>query len=184
MHEPLRDESLAGLREIGFDGYALGGLSVGEPKEEMRRILDHIAPRLPADHPRYLMGVGTPEDIVEAVRRGIDMFDCVLPTRNARNGHLFVRNGEIRIRNAQYRNDTRPLDETCACYTCRNYSRAYLRHLDQCNEILGSRLNTFHNLYYYQTLMRELREAVAAGRLEGYVRDFYARRVQSEPAVS
>jgi queuine tRNA-ribosyltransferase len=184
MYEALRDESLAGLREIGFDGYALGGLSVGEPKEEMRRMLDHCAPRLPAQHPRYLMGVGTPEDIVEAVRRGIDMFDCVLPTRNARNGHLFVRSGEIRIRNAQYRSDTRPLDEGCACYTCRHYSRAYLRHLDQCNEILGSRLNTVHNLHYYQSLMRELREAIAAGRLEAYVRDFYARRVQSGPAVS
>jgi len=184
MYEALRDESLAGLREIGFDGYALGGLSVGEPKEEMRRIMDHCASRQPADRPRYLMGVGTPEDIVEAVRRGIDMFDCVLPTRNARNGHLFVRSGEIRIRNAQYRDDTRPLDTDCACYTCRNYSRAYLRHLDQCNEILGSRLNTVHNLHYYQSLMRELREAIAAGRLAAYVRDFYARRVQSGPAVS
>jgi queuine tRNA-ribosyltransferase len=184
MHPTLREASLAGLAEIGFDGYALGGLSVGEPKEEMRRILDHIAPRLPADRPRYLMGVGTPEDIVEAVRRGIDMFDCVLPTRNARNGHLFVRGGEIRLRNARYRDDTRPLDEGCGCYTCRHYSRAYLRHLDQCNEILGARLNTLHNLYYYQTLMRELREAVSTGRLADYVRDFYARRVQSDPAVS
>ena len=184
MYEALRDESLSGLADIGFDGYALGGLSVGEPKEEMARILDHIAPRMPAEYPRYLMGVGTPEDIVEAVRRGIDMFDCVMPTRNARNGHLFVRSGEIRIRNAQYRDDTRPLDEACGCYTCRHYSRAYLRHLDQCNEILGSRLNTLHNLYYYQALMAELREAITAGRLEAYVRDFYARRVQSEPAVS
>ena len=184
MYENLRDESLAGLLDIGFDGYALGGLSVGEPKDDMRRILAHITPRMPADLPRYLMGVGTPEDILEAVRRGVDMFDCVLPTRNARNGHLFVQGGEIRIRNARYRDDPRPLDEECACYTCRHYSRAYLRHLDQCNEILGSRLNTIHNLYYYQTLMRELREAIAAGRLEVYARDFYARRVQSEPAVS
>jgi len=184
MYEALRTASLDGLVEIGFDGYALGGLSVGEPKEEMQRVLEHIAPRMPENHPRYLMGVGTPQDIVEAVRRGIDMFDCVLPTRNARNGHLFVREGEIRIRNARYRDDPRPLDEGCACYTCRHYSRAYLRHLDQCNEILGSRLNTFHNLYYYQTLMRELREAIAEGCLEAYVRDFYAQRVQSESAVS
>lgn len=184
MYAPLREESLAGLLEIGFEGYALGGLSVGEPKEEMIRILERIAPHMPKERPRYLMGVGTPEDIVEAVRRGIDMFDCVIPTRNARNGHLFVRGGEIRIRNAQYRNDTRPLDEACDCYTCRHYSRAYLRHLDQCNEILGSRLNTLHNLYYYQTLMRELREAIAAGRLDAYVRDFYTWRVQSVPAVS
>jgi queuine tRNA-ribosyltransferase len=184
MYPALRRASLAGLVEIGFDGYALGGLSVGESKEEMRRVLDDIAPRLPADRPRYLMGVGTPEDIVEAVRRGIDLFDCVLPTRNARNGHLFVRGGEIRLRNARYRDDTRPLDETCDCYTCRHYSRAYLRHLDQCNEILGARLNTLHNLRYYQTLMRELREAVAGGRLEDYARGFYAQRVQSDPAVS
>lgn len=184
MHDHLREASLAGLEEIGFEGYAIGGLSVGEPKEDMARILNHLAPRMPAACPRYLMGVGTPEDIVEAVQRGIDMFDCVIPTRNARNGHLFVRGGEIRIRNARYRNDTRPLDEACACYTCRYYSRAYLRHLDQCNEILGSRLNTLHNLFYYQTLTRELRDAIATGRLEAYVRDFYAGRVQSEPAVS
>jgi queuine tRNA-ribosyltransferase len=184
MYESLREASLAGLMEIGFAGYALGGLSVGEPKEDMRRVLDHITPSMPVDYPRYLMGVGTPEDIVEAVRRGIDMFDCVLPTRNARNGHLFVRRGEIRIRNARYRDDLSPLDEGCACYTCRHYSRAYLRHLDQCNEILGARLNTIHNLFYYQTLMRELREAIATGGLEAYVRDFYGRRVQSGPAVS
>ena len=184
MYEALRDESLAGLREIGFDGYALGGLSVGEPKEEMRRILDHCAPRLPADRPRYLMGVGTPEDIVEAVRRGIDMFDCVLPTRNARNGHLFVRNGEIRIRNAQHRNDTRPLDEACACYTCRNYSRSYLRHLDRCNEILGARLNTIHNLHYYLSLMRDLRAAIAAGTLQRFVAEFYALRGQAVPGTA
>ena len=184
MYEQLRAESLAGLREIGFDGYAIGGLSVGEPKEDMLRVLEHIAPDMPAEHPRYLMGVGTPEDLVEAVRRGIDMFDCVMPTRNARNGHLFVSTGEIRIRNARYRDDPRPLDEACGCYTCRHYSRAYLRHLDQCNEILGARLNTIHNLYYYQRLMRELREAIAAGTLDAYVREFYGRRAQSGPAVA
>ncbi|MEK7321658.1 MAG: tRNA guanosine(34) transglycosylase Tgt [Pseudomonadota bacterium] len=184
MYERLRAESLAGLRDIGFDGYAIGGLSVGEPKEDMLRVLEHVAPHMPVERPRYLMGVGTPEDIVEAVRRGIDMFDCVMPTRNARNGHLFVRAGEIRIRNARYRDDPGPLDATCECYTCRHYSRAYLRHLDQCNEILGARLNTIHNLYYYQTLMRELREAIAAGGLEAYVRAFYAGRTQSGPAVA
>ena len=184
MYEHLRAESLAGLRDIGFDGYAIGGLSVGEPKEDMLRVLEHVAPHMPNERPRYLMGVGTPEDIVEAVRRGVDMFDCVMPTRNARNGHLFVRAGEIRIRNARYRDDPRPLDENCGCYTCRNYSRAYLRHLDQCNEILGARLNTIHNLYYYQTVMRELRAAIAAGRLDAHVRDFYAGRVQSGAAVS
>ncbi len=184
MYPSLRRESLAGLMDIGFDGYALGGLSVGEPKEEMLHILDEVAPQLPVARPRYVMGVGTPEDLVEAVRRGIDMFDCVMPTRNARNGHLFVSTGEIRIRNARYRDDPRPLDESCGCYTCQHYSRAYLRHLDQCNEILGARLNTLHNLYYYQSLMRELREAIAAGRLGDYVRDFYARRVQNRAAVS
>lgn len=184
MHENLRSESLAGLCEIGFDGYSIGGLSVGEPKEEMLRILQHLAPRMPDERPRYLMGVGTPEDIVEAVRRGIDMFDCVMPTRNARNGHLFVSTGEVRIRNARYRDDPRPLDANCTCYTCRHYSRAYLRHLDQCNEILGARLNTIHNLHYYQRLLRELREAIATERLTSYVRDFYAKRMQSGAAVS
>ncbi len=184
MYPHLRHESLAGLVDIGFDGYALGGLSVGEPKHEMLHILDEVAGRLPAARPRYVMGVGTPEDLVEAVRRGIDMFDCVMPTRNARNGHLFVSTGEIRIRNARYRDDPRPLDEACGCYTCRHYSRAYLRHLDQCNEILGARLNTIHNLYYYQQLMRELREAIAAGRLGAYVREFYEGRAQSKPPVA
>jgi len=168
MHEALRDESLAGLREIGFDGYAIGGLSVGEPKREMRRILLHVTPRLPADAPRYLMGVGTPEDIVEAVQAGIDMFDCVLPTRNARNGWLFTRFGELKLRNARHRDDTRPPDETCGCYTCAHFSRAYLHHLQRINEILGARLNTVHNLHFYQMLMRELREAIAAGRLADY----------------
>lgn len=184
MHEALRLESLAGLVEIGFDGYALGGLSVGEPKEDMLRVLDAAAPALPAERPRYLMGVGTPEDIVEAVRRGVDMFDCVMPTRNARNGHLFTRFGDVRIRNSRHRADPAPLDESCGCYTCRHYSRAYLRHLDQCNEMLGARLNTIHNLHYYQTLMRELREAIAAGRLNAYVSEFSDRRAQSADAVA
>ncbi len=172
MYEPLRDESLAGLLDIGFDGYAIGGLSVGEPKEDFARILAHTAPRLPADRPPYLMGVGTPEDIVFAVSQGIDMFDCVLPTRNARNGHLFTRYGDVRIRNARYRADARPLDERCDCYCCRNFSRAYLHHLDRVGEILGARLNTIHNLHYYQTLMAELRAAIEAGRLESYAAEF------------
>ncbi len=184
MYPHLREESLAGLLEIGFDGYAIGGLSVGEPKEEMLAVLDHTAPHLPADRPRYLMGVGRPEDIVEAVRRGVDMFDCVMPTRNARNGHLFVRDGVVRIRNARYEKDAGPLDPTCDCYTCRNYSRAYLRHLDKTGEVLGLRLNTLHNLHYYQTLMREVREAIAAGTLEDYVRAFYARRAQGPADMS
>jgi queuine tRNA-ribosyltransferase len=184
VYTVLREASLEGLREIGFEGYALGGLSVGEPKEDRLRVLEHTLPLMPAHRPRYLMGVGTPEDIVESVRRGVDMFDCVLPTRNARNGHLFVSGGEIRIRNARYRADARPLDEQCGCYTCRHYSRAYLRHLDRCNEILGARLNTIHNLHYFQVLMRELREAIAAGRLEAYVRDFHAKRVQGAGSMS
>lgn len=166
MYVSLRDESLAGLIAIGFDGYALGGLSVGEPKADRRRILEHCAPRLPADRPRYLMGMGTPEDIIEAVCAGFDMFDCVLPTRNARNGWLFTRFGDVKIRNARYRDDTRPLDQTCACYGCRNFTLAYLHHLQKSNEILGARLNTLHNLHYYQQLMRELRESIALGRLQ------------------
>ncbi len=165
MVENLRDESLAGLASIGFDGYAIGGLSVGESKREMRRVMAHTAPRLPADKPRYLMGVGTPEDIVEAVAAGIDMFDCVLPTRNARNGWLFTRHGDVKIRNARYRDDTRALDGTCPCYTCAHFSRSYLHHLQKVNEILGARLNTLHNLHYYQTLMRELRGAIAERKL-------------------
>jgi queuine tRNA-ribosyltransferase len=164
MHEHLRDESLAGLKDIGFDGFAIGGLSVGEPKEDMLRILQHTAPQLPTDKPRYLMGVGTPEDLVEAVGHGIDMFDCVMPTRNARNGHLFTRFGDVRIKNAQYRLDTRPLDEQCTCYTCRHFTRAYLHHLHRLNEILGARLNSIHNLHYYQELMRDIRKAIEAGR--------------------
>lgn len=184
MYENLRDVSLKGLTEIGFDGYAIGGLSVGEPKEDMVRVLDHLGPRMPTDKPRYLMGVGKPEDIVEAVRRGIDMFDCVMPTRNARNGHLFTHEGVIKIRNAAHQHDTRPLDEHCGCYTCQNYSRAYLRHLDKANEILGSRLNTIHNLHYYQDVMRGLREAIAAGELEQFVNHFYAMRSQPVPPVA
>jgi queuine tRNA-ribosyltransferase len=184
MYPALREISLAGLTEIGFDGYAIGGLSVGEPKDEMLHILDTLMPAMPQDKPRYLMGVGTPEDLVEAVRRGVDMFDCVLPTRNARNGYLFTSTGMLRIRNSQFQQDTRPLDENCDCYTCRNYSRAYLRHLDKAGEILGSRLNTIHNLYYYQKLMQGLRDAIAAGELENFVAEFYARRAQDVPPVS
>lgn len=184
MYPSLREASLDGLLAIGFDGYAIGGLSVGEPMEQMLRVLDELGPRLPAAAPRYLMGVGKPEDIVEAVRRGIDMFDCVIPTRNARNGHLFVESGVIRIRNSRYRDDTRPLDENCGCPTCARYSRAYLRHLAVCNEILGARLNTLHNLYYYQTLMDGLRAAVAAGELEGFVRRFYQKRDPSDGLVA
>ncbi|MBD3610038.1 MAG: tRNA guanosine(34) transglycosylase Tgt [Gammaproteobacteria bacterium] len=183
MHEALRDISLNGLTEIGFDGYAIGGLSVGEPKEDMIRILSHITPKMPDDKPRYLMGVGKPEDIVEAVRRGIDMFDCVMPTRNARNGHLFTTEGVIKIRNSKHESDTRPLDESCDCYTCRHYSRSYLRHMDKSHEILGARLNTIHNLYYYQFLMRGLREAIAEGRLDDFVKEFYHKRGQDVPPV-
>jgi len=160
IYESLREESLEELKSIGFDGYAVGGLAVGEPKEERSRILTHIAPRMAPERPRYLMGMGTPEDIIEAVAAGIDMMDCVLPTRNARNGWLFTRAGDIRIRNARHRDDPAPLDEQCACYTCRHFSRAYLYHLQKVNEILGARLNTLHNLHYYQELMRTLRAAI------------------------
>jgi queuine tRNA-ribosyltransferase len=165
MYVHLRDESLDALQKIQFDGYAVGGLSVGEPKEDRARIVAHIVPRMPQDKPRYLMGMGTPEDIIGAVTAGIDMFDCVLPTRNARNGWLFTRFGDIKIRNARYRDDLAPLDEQCACYTCRHFTRAYLYHLQKVNEILGARLNTLHNLHYYQDLMRELRAAIAQGGL-------------------
>jgi queuine tRNA-ribosyltransferase len=178
MYEDLRDESLAGLQEIGFSGYAIGGLSVGEPKEDMLRILDHTAPRLPAQAPRYLMGVGTPEDLVAGVGRGIDMFDCVMPTRNARNGWLFTRFGDIKIRNARHRDDPRPLDAQCACSTCRQHSRAYLHHLNRVNEILGAHLATVHNLHYYLTLMNEMREAILEGRFEAFVARFHADRAQ------
>lgn len=176
VYPQLREESIEGLKKIGFDGYAIGGLSVGEPKEERARVLNRLMPDMPDDRPRYLMGVGTPEDLVESVSLGIDLFDCVLPTRNARNGHLFTRHGDLKIRNACHERDTRPLDEDCGCYTCRNYSRSYLRHLDKTHEILGARLNTIHNLYYYQELMQGLREAIAADRLPAFVAEFYARR--------
>ncbi|MFN3595131.1 MAG: tRNA guanosine(34) transglycosylase Tgt, partial [Thiobacillaceae bacterium] len=172
MYEDLRSRSLDALVDLGFDGYALGGLSVGETKADMQRILAHMAPALPAERPRYLMGVGTPEDIVYAVSQGIDLFDCVLPTRNARHGVLFTRTGTLRIKNARYRSDTSPLDPECGCYTCRHFSRAYLHHLFRAGESLAGRLNTLHNLYYYQSLMRELREAIASGRLTDYVAAF------------
>lgn len=184
MYEHLRQESIHELVNIGFDGYAIGGLSVGEPKEEMMATLDRIHTHMPIDKPRYLMGVGTPEDLVEAVRRGIDMFDCVMPTRNARNGHLFTSFGVVKIRNSQYEYDNRPLDESCACYTCRNYSRAYLRHLDKCKEMLGSRLNTIHNLYYYLSLMQSLREAIENKELDWFVRQFYQQREKTVPTVA
>lgn len=184
MYEALRDESLAGLVGIGFEGYAIGGLSVGEPKEDMARILAHTAPRLPMDRPRYLMGVGTPEDLVAGVAAGIDMFDCVMPTRNARNGWLFTRHGDIKIKNAVHRHDERPLDPECRCYTCQHFSRAYLHHLHRQGEILGSILNTVHNLAYYQTLMAEMRRALEADDWAGFVRDFHARRAhRGEPGT-
>ncbi len=176
MYEALRHESIEGLASIGFDGYAIGGLAVGEPKEERERVLEALEPHLPANRPRYLMGVGTPEDLVEAVRRGVDMFDCVMPTRHARNGHLFTTNGVVKIRNAKYEADTSPLDEHCGCYTCRNYTRSYLRHLDRCGEILAARLGTIHNLYYYLHLMQEVRDAIEAHRFEAFRRDFYSKR--------
>jgi queuine tRNA-ribosyltransferase len=176
IYEPLRDASLKALAGIGFDGYAIGGLAVGETKEERTRILAHTAPQLPADQPRYLMGMGTPEDLIEAVQAGVDMFDCVLPTRNARNGWLYTRSGDVKIRNAQHRDDPRPLDEACACYCCRNFSRAYLHHLQKANEILGARLNTLHNLHYYQELMRELRAAIEKGDLAATAQHLLADR--------
>jgi queuine tRNA-ribosyltransferase len=176
MYPELRAESLAGLCEIDFDGYAIGGLSVGETRAERELILEQLVPHMPAAAPRYLMGVGTPEDIVEAVCAGIDMFDCVMPTRNARNGHLFVRSGVVRIRNSSHRNATGPLDPQCSCYTCRNYSRAYLHHLDKCNEILGARLNTIHNLTYYQDLMAGLRQAIENRSISAFREDFYRQR--------
>ncbi|MDG2035966.1 MAG: tRNA guanosine(34) transglycosylase Tgt [Pseudomonadales bacterium] len=177
MYQNLREESLKGLVDIGFDGYAIGGLSVGEPKDEMLHVLDGLSSQLPEDAPRYLMGVGTPTDLVEAVLRGVDMFDCVMPTRNARNGHLFTSTGVVKIRNAVHRHDTRPLDESCDCYTCQNFSRAYLHHLDKCNEMLGAQLNTIHNLRYYQNLMSGMRDAIASQSLDAFVDNFY--RTQS-----
>ncbi|MFN3566327.1 MAG: tRNA-guanine transglycosylase, partial [Burkholderiaceae bacterium] len=172
------DESVEGLTQIGFDGYAIGGLSVGEPKEQMLRMLAHVAPRLPDDRPRYLMGVGTPEDLLEGVARGIDMFDCVLPTRNARNGWLFTRAGDIKIRNSRYRRDTRPLDPDCNCYTCMHFTRAYLHHLQRVNEILGARLNTIHNLHFYLDLMRQARIAIEERRFGDFARRIVESRAQ------
>lgn len=178
MYEHLREESLQGLKEIGFHGYAIGGLSVGEPKEEMHRIMDKIVWQLPADKPRYLMGVGTPEDLVEGVSQGIDMFDCVMPTRNARNGWLFTRYGDIKIRNSKYKDDLRPLDPTCDCYACKHFTRAYLHHLQKVNEILGARLNTIHNLHYYLHLMQEMRDALDEDRFEQWREEFYKNRAR------
>ena len=183
MYEELRDISLKGLTDIEFDGYAIGGLSVGEPKEDMMRILEHTAPKMPEQKPRYLMGVGKPEDLVEAVRRGIDMFDCVMPTRNARNGHLFISSGVVKIRNAVHRTDTGPLDENCDCYTCKNYSRAYLHHLDKTNEMLGGRLNTIHNLRFYQKVMSDMRDALDNDTFDKFVEAFYQQRGQSVPPL-
>lgn len=173
VYPELRRESLAGLKEIGFDGYALGGLAVGESKSEMHMILDEIACELPDEKPRYLMGVGTPQDLVQAVLRGVDMFDCVMPTRNARNGHLFTSQGIIKIRNSEHKTDTGPLDPACDCYTCKNYSRSYLHHLDRCKEILGARLNTIHNLRYYQRVMSEIRVAIENQTLDSYAQQFW-----------
>ncbi len=181
MFTDLREESLAGLLDIGFHGYAIGGLSVGEPKEEMLRILAHTTPRLPADRPRYLMGVGTPEDLVAGVAAGIDMFDCVMPTRNARNGWLFTRRGDLRLRNARYRDDPQPIDPGCACYACSRFSRAYVHHLQKVNEILGARLATIHNLHFYLLIMREMREAIEASRFEAWRAAFAAERSQGIP---
>ncbi|AMO93734.1 queuine tRNA-ribosyltransferase [Collimonas fungivorans] len=178
MFENLRDESLAGLEDVGFHGIAIGGLSVGEPKEEMMRVLEHIGPRLPADKPHYLMGVGTPEDLVAGVENGVDMFDCVMPTRNARNGWLFTRFGDLKIKNARYKDDEKPLDETCGCYACRNFSRAYLHHLHRTGEILGARLNTIHNLHYYLDLMKNIRAALDVGQFGVFVTQFHLDRAR------
>ncbi|GAB3049218.1 tRNA guanosine(34) transglycosylase Tgt [Acinetobacter apis] len=181
MYEDLRDESLKGLLDIDFDGYAIGGLSVGEPKDEMIKVLDYLPAKMPEDKPRYLMGVGKPEDIVEAVRRGVDMFDCVMPTRNARNGHYFVTDGLVRIRNSKYRHDQGPLDPHCDCYTCQNFTRAYLYHLEKCGEMLASMLGTIHNLRYYLRLTESMRDALDAGTFDAFVEDFYQRRGLSVP---
>ncbi|WP_419810779.1 tRNA guanosine(34) transglycosylase Tgt [Bacterioplanoides sp.] len=183
MYEELRDESLEGLTDIGFDGYAIGGLSVGEPKPDMMRVLKHTAPKMPKDKPRYLMGVGKPEDLVEGVRRGVDMFDCVMPTRNARNSHLFTSTGVLKIRNAANRTSTEPVDSECDCYTCKNFTRAYLHHLDKCKEILGATLNSIHNLHYYQTLMAGLRRSLEEGTFADFVDEFYAKRGMETPPL-
>ncbi|AZV32539.1 tRNA guanosine(34) transglycosylase Tgt [Cobetia marina] len=184
MYPDLREKSLEGLKKIDFDGYAIGGLSVGEPKDEMIKVLDYLPEWMPEDKPRYLMGVGKPEDLVEGVRRGVDMFDCVMPTRNARNGHLFTPTGTVKIRNAVHKHDTSPLDPDCDCYTCTNFSRGYLHHLDRCGEMLGSMLNTIHNLRYYQTVMAGLRGAIEAGTLQDFVEQFYAARGLPVPPLA
>ena len=176
IYDDLRDKSLDGLLEIGFDGYAIGGLSVGETSEERNKVLDNIAHKIPDNKVRYLMGVGTPEDIVEAVSRGVDIFDCVIPTRNARTGFLYTKKGILKLRNSRYKDDLRPIDEDCKCYTCKNYSRSYLKHLDNCKEILGLRLNTIHNLYYYHNLMFRIREALKVNRFDNFVKEFYSQR--------
>ncbi|MFO7859379.1 MAG: tRNA guanosine(34) transglycosylase Tgt, partial [Ectothiorhodospiraceae bacterium] len=175
----LRLASARGLRQIGFEGYAIGGLAVGEPEAERDAVLEALDPELPADAPRYLMGVGRPQDLLESVRRGVDLFDCVMPTRNARNGHLFTWTGTLRIRNSRFRMDTAPVEPGCDCYTCRHYSRAYLRHLDRCNEILGKRLATIHNLHFYQAFMAEMRTAIEQGRLTAFADAFYAGLARS-----
>ena len=183
IHEDLREVSLEKLTSIGFDGYAIGGLSVGEPREEMLRVIRHLAPRMPDDKPRYLMGVGTPEDLVECVRRGVDMMDCVMPTRNARNGHLFTSSGVVRIRNSPHKTDTRPVDQRCGCYTCRNFSRAYLHHLDKCGEILGAVLNSIHNVHYYLDIMADLREGLDSERLTERINAIYDGWQMSVPEI-
>lgn len=179
MHTALRLASLEALTQLDFPGFAVGGLAVGEPEEERLRVLESVVPHMPTDRPRYLMGVGRPEDIVAAVLRGIDMFDCVMPTRHARNGHLFTATGVINIRNSAHQADLGPIDPTCGCYTCQNYTRSYLRHLDRCNEILGSRLNTIHNLHFYLDLMRSIRSAIAEGRLTSWAASYLAGRQKS-----
>jgi len=178
MFENLRQESLEALVELDFPGYAVGGVSVGEPKEEMQRIMAHTPHRLPAHKPRYLMGVGTPEDLIEGVGAGVDMFDCVMPTRNARNGHMFTRFGDLKIRNARYKTEDAPVDSSCACYTCKNFSRAYMHHLDRCGEMLGPMLSSIHNLHYYLNLMQEVRDALDVGRFGEFVRRFHADRAR------
>jgi queuine tRNA-ribosyltransferase len=180
MHEDLRLQSIESLVEMNFDGYAIGGLSVGEPKEEMLRVLNYLPEKMPTSKPRYLMGVGTPSNLVEGVSLGVDMFDCVMPTRNARNGYLFTSVGVIKIRNAKYKKDTKPLDQDCNCSTCLNYSRAYLHHLQKTNEILGARLNTLHNLHYYLQLMKSMREAIKNNMFEEYRKNFYAKLDSSD----
>lgn len=184
MFEHLRDESLAGLKNIGFDGYAIGGLSVGEPKEDMYRILKHLTPKMPADKPRYLMGVGTPEDLITAIHYGVDMFDCVLPTRNARNGWLYTQTGVVKIRNAKYEFDTRPIDESCECSTCKQFSRSYIKHLLKKNEILGARLATIHNLHFFLNLMEKAREAIQNNTFDEFRGNFFEQRGQPDPTVA